>query len=37
MAMWMIEVGLVQFYDANGNMLRTINLFEEVKPMTIAA
>ncbi len=37
MAMWLIEVGLVQFYDADGNMLRTINLFEEVKPLKMAA
>jgi hypothetical protein len=36
-AMWLIEVGLVQFYDADGNMLRTINLFEEVKPLKMAA
>ena len=26
MAMWMIDVGLLQFYDAEGNMLETINL-----------
>ena len=30
MAMWLADVGLVQFYDANGAMLRTINLFEEL-------
>ena len=28
-AMWLIDVGLVQFYDDEGNMLRTINLFAE--------
>src|ERR1051325_3997843 len=30
MAMWMVEYGILQFYDAAGNMLRTINLLEEV-------
>lgn len=34
MAMWMVGVGLVQFYDAEGNMLRTVNLFEEQVPQT---
>jgi hypothetical protein len=29
MAMWLVEVGLLQFYDSEGNMLRTINLFDE--------
>jgi hypothetical protein len=37
LAMWMIDVGLVQFYDADGNMLRTVNLFEEVAPHRMAA
>jgi hypothetical protein len=37
LAMWMIDVGLVQFYDANGNMLRTVNLFEEIEPQRMAA
>ena len=37
MAMWMIDAGLIQFYDADGNMLRTINLFEEVLPRRLAA
>jgi len=37
LAMWMIEVGLVQFYDGNGNMLRTVNLFEEIQPHRMAA
>jgi hypothetical protein len=26
MAMWFIEHGLLQFYDADGNMLHTVNL-----------
>jgi hypothetical protein len=29
MAMWLLDVGIVQIYDADGNMLRMINLFEE--------
>lgn len=36
-AMWMIEIGLVQVYDDNGHMLRTINLFEELEPVRAAA
>ena len=32
MAMWFAELGLVQVYDLEGNMLRTINLFEEQLP-----
>jgi len=37
MAMWLIEVGIVQFYDADGSMLRTINLLEETEPIRAAA
>lgn len=37
MAMWLIEVGVLQFYDADGNMLRTVNLFEELLPVRMAA
>jgi hypothetical protein len=37
LAMWMIDVGLVQFYDSDGNMLRTVNLFEEIEPQRMAA
>jgi hypothetical protein len=37
MAMWLVEIGIVQFYDAEGNMLRTVNLFEELEPQRIAA
>jgi hypothetical protein len=29
MAMWLVSVGVVQIYDADGEMLRMINLFEE--------
>jgi hypothetical protein len=37
LAMWLIDVGLLQFYDERGNMLRTVNLFEELKPRRMAA
>lgn len=37
LAMWMIDVGLVQFYDGEGNMLRTVNVFEEIEPQRMAA
>ena len=37
LAMWMIDVGLVQFYDHTGNMLRTVNLFEEIETRRLAA
>jgi hypothetical protein len=37
LAMWLIDVGLVQFYDGAGNMLRTVNLFEEIQPHRMAA
>jgi hypothetical protein len=37
MAMWLVEIGLVQFYDAEGNMLRTVNLFQRLEPMSVAA
>ncbi len=29
-AMWLIDVGIVQFYDSDGNMLRTVSLFDPV-------
>jgi hypothetical protein len=37
MAMWLVEVGIVQFYDAEGEMLATINLFESYRPQRMAA
>lgn len=37
MAMWLVEIGLLQFYDERGNMLLTINLFEEWEPQRMAA
>jgi len=37
MAMWLADIGLVQFYDEEGNMLRTINLLEEAVGQRVAA
>ncbi len=37
MAMWLVGVGIVQFYDADGNMLRTINLLRELEPQRMMA
>ena len=37
MAFWMVDIGLLQFYDADGRMLRTINLFSRVEPLAAAA
>ena len=36
-AMWLVEVGILQFYDAKGNMLMTVNLFESLEPQRMAA
>jgi len=37
MAMWLLGIGIVQFYDAEGNMLLTVNLLEELEPQRMAA
>ena len=37
MAMWLVEIGIVQFYDAEGKMLLTVNLLEELEPQRMAA
>jgi len=37
MAMWLLSIGIVQFYDAEGNMLLTVNLLEELEPHRMAA
>jgi hypothetical protein len=37
MAMWFVDNGFVQFYDADGNMLRTVNLQRETGPQRKAA
>ena len=36
-AMWMIDVGVLQFYDADGEMLHTVNRFTELQPQRVAA
>jgi len=36
-AMWLIDVGVLQFYDADGEMLHTVNLFTEMMPTRAAA
>ena len=36
-AMWLIDVGVLQFYDADGEMLHTVNLFTELQPQRVAA
>ena len=37
LAMWMMQLGLVQVYDEDGEMLRTINLFQEQAGLRRAA
>ena len=37
MAMWLIDIGIIQFYDSDGNMLQTINLLKELELDRIAA
>ena len=37
MAMWLMSIGIVQFYDAEGNMLATVNVFEEAVPQRMVA
>ncbi len=37
LAMWLVEIGIVQFYDAEGHMLCTVNLLEELVPQRMAA
>lgn len=36
-AMWLVSAGIVQFYDADGTMLQTINLFDRLHPQRLAA
>jgi len=36
-AMWLVDVGLLQFYDQHGNMLRTVNLLISFEPARAAA
>ncbi len=37
MAMWLVDVGVVQFYDAEGNMLATRDFCCDPQPMRKAA
>ncbi len=37
LAMWLVEIGIVQFYDAEGQMLCTVNVSEELEPDRMAA
>jgi hypothetical protein len=37
LAMWMVELGIVQFYNADGEMLATVNLFRRLTPQRMAA
>lgn len=37
MAMWLVEDGIVQFYDSQGNMLRTVGLNDETGQSRMAA
>lgn len=36
-AVWLLNAGLVRFYDRRGKVLRTVNLFEELAPLRMAA
>ncbi len=36
-AMWLVELGLVQFYDEEGDMLLVINLLDDAPPARLAA
>ena len=37
LAMWLKDVGILQFYDEQGRMLRRANLFADIDPTTAAA
>ena len=36
-AMWLLRAGIVQFYDCEGTMLRTVNLLKRLRPRPVAA
>ena len=36
-ARWLIDCGVVQFYNADGEMLHTVNLFNDLQPQRVAA
>lgn len=37
LAMWLMDVGILQFYDEEGRMLRRANLFADIEPTAAAA
>jgi hypothetical protein len=37
LATWLVEVGVVQFYDDDGNLLATLNLSRKLEPLKMAA
>ncbi len=37
MAMWLLSAGVIQFYDSDGTMLRTVNLLQHLSPQRMAA
>jgi hypothetical protein len=37
LVMWMVEAGILVCYDPRGHILRTINLFERIEPIAVAA
>jgi hypothetical protein len=37
MAMWLVAVGILQFYDADGDMVKTVSLWQERLPLRSAA
>ena len=37
LAMWLVDIGILQFYDESGRMLRRTNLLAEVEPRAAAA
>jgi hypothetical protein len=37
LAMWLVALGILQFYDEKGRMLATINLFESLRPQRMTA
>ena len=37
LAMWLTDIGILQFYDDEGRMLRRVNLFAEIEPRAAAA
>lgn len=36
MAMWIVDIGIIQFYDVKSNMPATVNLLKESELMMMA-